>query len=94
MTGCFWEGGPEELAEAVVGFDTGAVDPQACVANARRFDAAVFRESFPREVQAALREGPTSGSRRGRACRAGPLWQAGARPGAQAASAPRRPRRP
>ena len=39
------------------GFDTDAVDPPACVENARRFDAAVFRASFPREVEAALREG-------------------------------------
>lgn len=59
VTGYLWEGGPEELAEAVAGFDTAAVDPQACIANAHRFDASVFRESFPREVQAALREGPS-----------------------------------
>ena len=61
VTGCLWEGGPEELAEAVAGFDTAAIDPQACIANAQRFDSSVFRESFPREVQAALREGPRSG---------------------------------
>jgi glycosyltransferase involved in cell wall biosynthesis len=59
VTGRLWEGGPEELAEAVSAFDTGSVDPAACIENARRFDAAVFRESFPREVQAALREGPS-----------------------------------
>jgi hypothetical protein len=59
VTGRLWEGGPEELAEAVAAFDTAAVDPAACIENARRFDAAVFRESFPREVQAALREGPS-----------------------------------
>jgi glycosyltransferase involved in cell wall biosynthesis len=59
VTGRPWEGGPEELADAVAAFDTGAVDPAACIDNARRFDAAVFRESFPREVHAALREGPS-----------------------------------
>jgi glycosyltransferase involved in cell wall biosynthesis len=58
VTGCLWEGGAEELAEAVSRFDTASVDPQACVENAKRFDAAVFRESFPREVEEALRDGP------------------------------------
>ena len=58
VTGCLWDGGPEELAAAVSGFDTGDVDPEACVENARRFDAAVFRKKFPREVDEALRDGP------------------------------------
>ncbi|HEV3378709.1 MAG TPA: glycosyltransferase [Thermoleophilaceae bacterium] len=58
VTGCLWDGGPEQLAAAVSGFDTSAVDPQACVENARRFDAAVFRQTFPQEVEAALRDGP------------------------------------
>ena len=57
-TGCWWEGGPEELAAAVAGFDDAGVDPEACVENARRFDSAVFRERFPREVEEALRDGP------------------------------------
>ena len=60
VTGCLWEGGPAELAEAVARFDADAVDPEACVANARRFDASVFRDAFPREVAAALRDGPSS----------------------------------
>lgn len=58
VTGCWWDGGPEDLAAAVAEFDALAVDPQACVDNARRFDASVFRDSFPREVEAALRDGP------------------------------------
>ena len=58
VTGCWWNGGPDELAEAVLSFDTAAVDPEACVENARRFDSAVFRETFPREVEEALRDGP------------------------------------
>jgi glycosyltransferase involved in cell wall biosynthesis len=53
VTGCFWSGGPEELAEAVRAFDPDAVDPQACVANAARFDASVFRRRMLAEVQAA-----------------------------------------
>ena len=59
VTGCLWEGGADELAEAVLGFDHDAVDPRECIDNARRFDTSVFRESFPREVEAALNEGPT-----------------------------------
>jgi glycosyltransferase involved in cell wall biosynthesis len=54
LTGCFWSGGPEELAEAVLAFDADAVDPQACVANAARFDASVFRRRMLAEVRAAL----------------------------------------
>jgi glycosyltransferase involved in cell wall biosynthesis len=58
VTGCWWEGGPDDLAAAVTRFDTDRVDPLACVENARRFDAAAFREAFPREVEDALRDGP------------------------------------
>lgn len=54
VTGRLWTGGAEGLAAAVAGFDALAADPAACVANARRFDTAVFREAFPREVDAAL----------------------------------------
>ena len=57
-TGCWWDGGPDELAAAVQGFDPDAIDPQACVENARRFDSALFRKSFRSEVEAALRDGP------------------------------------
>ena len=57
-TGCWWDGGPEELAAAVLAFDADAVDPEACVENARRFDSALFQESFRHEVDKALREGP------------------------------------
>jgi glycosyltransferase involved in cell wall biosynthesis len=59
VTGCLWEGGADELAETVSRFDTRAIDPDACIDNARRFDAAVFREAFPREVEAALHHGPS-----------------------------------
>jgi glycosyltransferase involved in cell wall biosynthesis len=53
-TGCFWNGGPDELAEAVAGFDDEAVDPAACVDSARRFDVSEFRAALPREVDRAL----------------------------------------
>jgi len=54
VTGTFWEGGADELAAAVAGFDDRAVDPAECVANAKRFDEAVFRETLPQEVRRAL----------------------------------------
>jgi glycosyltransferase involved in cell wall biosynthesis len=51
-TGCFWSGGPEELASAVLRFDDGDVDPMACVRNALRFDSARFREGMLNQVRA------------------------------------------
>jgi glycosyltransferase involved in cell wall biosynthesis len=58
VTGCFWEGGSAELAEAVRSFDAGSVDPQACVANAARFGTDVFRRELPRQVAIALERSP------------------------------------
>ena len=58
VTGRLWDGGVDELVVAIEGFDDAAVDPAACVDNARRFDASVFRASFPREVERALAESP------------------------------------
>ena len=55
-TGRLWSGGPAELAEAVSSFDALAVDPAACVANAKRFDRSVFRAELPRAVELALGE--------------------------------------
>jgi glycosyltransferase involved in cell wall biosynthesis len=56
LTGCFWSGGADELAGAVLGFDDRAVDPADCVANADRFSATVFRQELPRAVEAAIAE--------------------------------------
>ncbi len=54
-TGVFFdEATPESLIEAVRAFDPLAVDPAACVANARRYDVEVFREAFEAAVEAAL----------------------------------------
>ncbi len=61
VTGCLWSGGPRELARAVLEFDDGAIDPQACVGNAARFTAAVFRRRMMSEVEAAIRQGPQHG---------------------------------
>jgi glycosyltransferase involved in cell wall biosynthesis len=60
LTGCFWSGGPAELAEAVLAFEADAIDPQACVANAARFDAGVFRRRMLAEVRAVFE--PDSGA--------------------------------
>jgi glycosyltransferase involved in cell wall biosynthesis len=57
VTGCFWSGGPRELARAVLEFDVGAVDPQACVRSAQRFDSAVFRRRMLAEVWDARERG-------------------------------------
>ena len=56
VTGAFWEGGADELAAVVAGFDDSAVDPADCVANASRFAESVFRETLPREVRRAVEE--------------------------------------
>ena len=65
VTGCFWSGGARELAEAVLAFDDAAVDPQACVGNAARFDREVFHRRMLAEVDVALADGAhTSGSER------------------------------
>jgi glycosyltransferase involved in cell wall biosynthesis len=59
VTGRFWSGGSDELAATMLAFDTDAVDPQACVGNAARFDSGVFRRRMLAEVQDAC----TNGSR-------------------------------
>ncbi|MFL5822907.1 MAG: glycosyltransferase [Solirubrobacteraceae bacterium] len=58
LTGCFWSGGPRDLARVVADFDDAAIETQACVGNAARFDAAVFRRRMLAEVEAAMRQGP------------------------------------
>jgi len=65
VTGCFWAGGPAELAEAVRLFDDAAIDPQACTSNAKRFDGAVFRRGIHAEVESAYGVGsrPAAGER-------------------------------
>ena len=55
VTGCFYdEPQPASLARAVQRFDALAVDPQACVASARRFDAEHFRAGLRAQVDEAL----------------------------------------
>jgi glycosyltransferase involved in cell wall biosynthesis len=59
VTGCFWSGGPAELASTVLRFDDASIDPQACTENAARFDAKSFRRGILAEVDGAF----TNGSR-------------------------------
>ena len=54
-TGAFFERPePADLMAAVRSFDALAVDPDACVANARRFDTAHFRRGLRAVVELAL----------------------------------------
>jgi glycosyltransferase involved in cell wall biosynthesis len=53
VTGCFWSGGADELAQAVLQFDDGAIDPEACVTNAARFSRLAFRAGLLAEINAA-----------------------------------------
>jgi glycosyltransferase involved in cell wall biosynthesis len=57
VTGCWWSGGPQELAQAVREFDDSAVDPMACVRNARRFDRQSFRDGMLQQVEEAQAAG-------------------------------------
>lgn len=52
-TGRFWEGGPQQLAAAVLDFDDTAIDPAACVRNAERFSRESFRRGTFAQVQEA-----------------------------------------
>lgn len=54
VTGTLWSGGATELASAVLAFDDAAVDPDTCVSNAVRFDAANFKRRMLGEVSTAL----------------------------------------
>jgi glycosyltransferase involved in cell wall biosynthesis len=53
VTGCFWSGSPDDLAQTVLRFDDAAIDPEDCVRNARRFDIANFRRGMLNEIQVA-----------------------------------------
>jgi glycosyltransferase involved in cell wall biosynthesis len=53
-TGCFWSGGATDLARAVLEFDDAAIDPQACLRSASRFELASFRRALLAEVDAAF----------------------------------------
>jgi glycosyltransferase involved in cell wall biosynthesis len=58
VTGHFWKGGVDGLADAVLHFDDSQIDPDDCVRNAARFRLEAFQQALPREVQAAIAEAP------------------------------------
>jgi glycosyltransferase involved in cell wall biosynthesis len=70
VTGTFWRGGPDELATVVVEFDEASVDPQDCIANARRFGTARFRQELLREIERATSGEPVEPSHDPRRARA------------------------
>ena len=53
VTGCFFAGGPEALAQTTLSFDDALVDPAACARNAARFDTQSYRRRMRGEVRAA-----------------------------------------
>ena len=60
MTGCLWQGGPADLAEAIATFDVDSVDPAECTKSAARFDRMEFRRRLPREIKRVLDQAPAS----------------------------------
>jgi glycosyltransferase involved in cell wall biosynthesis len=54
VTGTFWDGDEDGLADAVRAFDDAAIDPAECVRNAERFRLEAFTTALPREVDAAV----------------------------------------
>src|SRR3954470_14524916 len=59
-TGVFYdEATPDALAAAVASFDPLSVDPEACVANARRFSGDAFAQEIRANVEQALEAGPS-----------------------------------
>jgi glycosyltransferase involved in cell wall biosynthesis len=62
ITGCFWLGGAEELAEAVLKFDDAAVNPEDCVRNAGRFSVSNFRQGIRTEIRVAQAAGVPASS--------------------------------
>jgi glycosyltransferase involved in cell wall biosynthesis len=53
VTGTFWSGGADQLAETIRSFDDAAIDPQVCVTNAARFDRASFHRGMREEIETA-----------------------------------------
>jgi glycosyltransferase involved in cell wall biosynthesis len=62
-TGCFWNGGPDELVAAVRGFDDDAVDPLDCVENAERFGLEAFQRALAAEAERTWRRFKSNGRR-------------------------------
>jgi glycosyltransferase involved in cell wall biosynthesis len=79
VTGRLWDGDVSDLVRVIEEFDVEAVDPAACVENARRFDTSVFNTAFPREVERALSDDPHGGAEHRAAPRTRFAWSPGRR---------------
>src|SRR5205085_3009344 len=79
VTGRLWDGDVSDLVRAIEEFDVEAVDPAACVENARRFDTSVFRTAFPREVGRALSDDRHRGAEQRATPRTRFAWSPGRR---------------
>jgi len=53
VTGSFWSGGRDALAQTVLQFDEAAVDPLVCTRHAERFGIKSFRGGLTKEIEAA-----------------------------------------
>jgi glycosyltransferase involved in cell wall biosynthesis len=53
VTGCFWSGGADDLAHAVLEFDEAAVDPLVCAAHAEQFGSQSFRKGLLKQIEIA-----------------------------------------
>jgi glycosyltransferase involved in cell wall biosynthesis len=78
VTGCFWSGGPDELAAAILGFDDADIDPEACVRHAARFDSRAFEEGMRHEVAMALEAATQAGTNGEPGLAAAPFMRPGA----------------
>lgn len=54
VTGRLWSGGVDQLVAAVAGFDDEAIDPAACIENAKRFSAEEFERGIVTQVEEAI----------------------------------------
>ena len=79
VTGCFWSGGPAELAAAVLAFDDSGIDPAACSRHAAQFDSRAFAEGMFGEVAMAFDAAPAPLPHRAAPLPSPPLIPRGAR---------------
>jgi glycosyltransferase involved in cell wall biosynthesis len=63
VNGCFFDGTVAGLTRAVRSFDDAAIDPAACVANARRFGVGAFRRDLLGHVAQVMDDTPAPHAR-------------------------------
>ncbi len=75
VTGTFWHGGPEELAQTVLRFDDAAVDPAACARERRALRRRELQGRDPDRDRGCRRVRPGARCRGAAAARRGPARQ-------------------